>query len=295
MFFASSIGSGEYPFYWSSTTHREGPPTSQGGDYAAYVCFGRGAGWMPQPPNSQNYVLLDVHGAGAQRSDPKAGDPANYPYGHGPQGDVIRIYNYVRLVRGGNMYVPVELSSLRATALPDEQAVLLEWSTESETQNLGFYVQRRTGDGQEWTDVPGSFTPGYGTTTETRNYTYLDAPPHYGSWEYRLRQVDTDGTQEFSRSVSVLLSAVPVAMNVAASPNPASNSATLWFSLPEDAAVTLSVTDLLGRDVLRCCDAEYRSAGTHTLPVSMQHLPRGMYLLRLSTSESVATARLLLQ
>ena len=42
---------------------------------------------------------LDVHGAGAQRSDPKVGDPADYPTGHGPQGDAIRIYNMVRLVR----------------------------------------------------------------------------------------------------------------------------------------------------------------------------------------------------
>jgi len=42
---------------------------------------------------------LDVHGAGAQRSDPKIGNPADYPQGHGPQGDAIRIYNYVRLVR----------------------------------------------------------------------------------------------------------------------------------------------------------------------------------------------------
>jgi hypothetical protein len=37
--------------------------------------------------------------AGAQRSDPKTGDPALFPHGHGPQGDVIRIYNFVRLVR----------------------------------------------------------------------------------------------------------------------------------------------------------------------------------------------------
>ena len=46
-----------------------------------------------------NYILMDVHGAGAQRSDPKAGNPADFPKGRGPQGDVIRIYNYVRLVR----------------------------------------------------------------------------------------------------------------------------------------------------------------------------------------------------
>jgi hypothetical protein len=43
--------------------------------------------------------LVDVHGAGAQRSDPKAGDPKMFPHGHGPQGDVVRIKNFVRLVR----------------------------------------------------------------------------------------------------------------------------------------------------------------------------------------------------
>ena len=41
----------------------------------------------------------DVHGAGAQRSDPKSGDPAGFPTGNGPQGDAIRIYNHARLVR----------------------------------------------------------------------------------------------------------------------------------------------------------------------------------------------------
>jgi hypothetical protein len=43
----------------------------------------------------------DVHGAGAQRSDPKSGDSADWPTGNGPQGDAIRIYNMVRLVRDG--------------------------------------------------------------------------------------------------------------------------------------------------------------------------------------------------
>ena len=64
------------------------------------------AGWSslmqaPQGPAGSVPLLVDVHGAGAQRSDPKAGDPAMFPHGRGPQGDVIRIYNFVRLVRGG--------------------------------------------------------------------------------------------------------------------------------------------------------------------------------------------------
>ncbi|MBN1350711.1 DUF1566 domain-containing protein [candidate division KSB1 bacterium] len=88
-------GGTNYPFYWSGTTHAN----MQNGGSAAYVAFGEGLGWMEMPPNSRSYNLQDVHGAGCQRSDPKTGDPADYPYGHGPQGDVIRIYNYVRLVR----------------------------------------------------------------------------------------------------------------------------------------------------------------------------------------------------
>jgi hypothetical protein len=101
IFSTSSIvdegGGTNYPFYWSGTTHVNW--TEQPGRWGAYVCFGEALGWM-QPPPGGDYVLMDVHGAGSQRSDPKSGDPADYPYGHGPQGDVVRIDNHVRCVRG---------------------------------------------------------------------------------------------------------------------------------------------------------------------------------------------------
>jgi hypothetical protein len=87
-------GEKDYPFYWASTTHLD----NMGG---VYVAFGRALGWMEMPRGSGQYKLLDVHGAGAQRSDPKSGSAAAYPRGKGPQGDVIRIDNFVRLVRGG--------------------------------------------------------------------------------------------------------------------------------------------------------------------------------------------------
>ncbi len=87
-------GQNDYPFFWSSTTHAN--YTSSPGTAAAYVAFGRAMGYM-------NGAWLDVHGAGAQRSDPKLGDPDDYPEGRGPQGDAIRIYNYVRLVRDAGL------------------------------------------------------------------------------------------------------------------------------------------------------------------------------------------------
>ena len=100
IFQTTQLGDGDYPFFWASTTHLDGPPDQQG-NTAVYVCFGRSTGWMQFPPGRGPYRLLDVHGAGAQRSDPKSGDPAAFPQGRGPQGDVVRINNFVRCVRDG--------------------------------------------------------------------------------------------------------------------------------------------------------------------------------------------------
>jgi hypothetical protein len=119
----NEVGQVDYPFYWSGTTHGG----FMRGSAAMYVAFGRASGWLSPrgpgggpggrsggfdapgpggpPPRQErsgsagDYHYTDVHGAGAQRSDPKAGDPAMFPHGRGPQGDVIRIYNFVRLVR----------------------------------------------------------------------------------------------------------------------------------------------------------------------------------------------------
>jgi hypothetical protein len=102
-------GAPNFGYYWSNTTHLDGINL---GTYASYVAFGRAQGFMEQPPESGNFQLLDVHGAGAQRSDPKVGDPDDYPNGHGPQGDVIGIYNLVRCVRGGVVFQNVTPTSV---------------------------------------------------------------------------------------------------------------------------------------------------------------------------------------
>lgn len=86
-------------YYWSSTTVLDGP-TDVMYSRAAYIAFGRALGWMEMPPGSGVRRLIDVHGAGSQRADPKDGDPAVYPQGFGPQGDEVRILNAVRCVRG---------------------------------------------------------------------------------------------------------------------------------------------------------------------------------------------------
>ncbi|MES9969578.1 MAG: DUF1566 domain-containing protein [Candidatus Thiodiazotropha sp.] len=69
-------------WFWSSTTHGENPAM------ASYICFG--------PCTSVDGK--DVHGAGAQRSDPKTGNPSRWR-ARGGQRDETRIFNYARCVR----------------------------------------------------------------------------------------------------------------------------------------------------------------------------------------------------
>jgi len=101
-------GQEDYPYYWSSSTHAGYSATGTGGTDADYIAFGRALGWPTTNPK-----WVDVHGAGAQRSDPKVGPPFTHQvvhtvvvnsvtytgYSWGPQGDAIRGLNYVRPVR----------------------------------------------------------------------------------------------------------------------------------------------------------------------------------------------------
>ncbi|MHC4202098.1 MAG: Lcl C-terminal domain-containing protein, partial [Planctomycetota bacterium] len=78
-------------WFWSSTTHLENRA-------GYYVCFGQAfSAWKWRGKE------MNAHGAGAVRSDPKSGDPRRWPDGRGPQGDEVRIRNYVRCVRGGDV------------------------------------------------------------------------------------------------------------------------------------------------------------------------------------------------
>jgi hypothetical protein len=92
----NEAGQADYPYYWTNTTHAMGTNTSEGGNDAAYICFGWAMGYSDLFTIGKN-EWADVHGAGAQRSEPKSGVPSST--GFGPQGDAERILNYVRLVR----------------------------------------------------------------------------------------------------------------------------------------------------------------------------------------------------
>ena len=147
-------GETDYPYYWSGTTHIGYGDVP--GANAVYLAFGRATGYM-------NGAWLDVHGAGAQRSDPKSGDPADYPTGHGPQGDAIRIYNQVRLVRDADTTASqCAVYDAPTVTLPCVEVAGSLYSasmTRSSTSPLRFTVE--TGDLQTISDSAGADCAGY--------------------------------------------------------------------------------------------------------------------------------------
>ncbi|MBI4829971.1 MAG: DUF1566 domain-containing protein [Candidatus Lindowbacteria bacterium] len=100
----------DYPYFWTGTTH----VSSDGlGARAVYVAFGRGLGEI-------HGEIVDIHGAGCQRSDPKFGEEEDFPAsGFGPQGDVRCVFNYVRCVRGAES----ELARINLTSPADGSAL----------------------------------------------------------------------------------------------------------------------------------------------------------------------------
>jgi hypothetical protein len=184
--------------------------------------------------------------------------------------------------------LPVELASFTATTSSD--AVTLAWSTASETNNAGFDIERST-DGETFAAL--GFEPGFGTTTETQTYRFTDRdPPFARTVHYRLKQVDLDGTTEYSEPVTVHFT--PQALELLPNaPNPFAASTRLRYALPEDARVNLNVYDLLGRRVATLVDTE-QPAGRYTVMLDGADLTSGTYFVRLRAGTQVRTQRVVM-
>ena len=94
--------------------------------------------------------------------------------------------------------LPVELLSF--SAKKEDTATILEWSTASEINNEKFIIERA--DHTYYFESIGE-TPGAGNSEAILNYQFIDRTPHTGINYYRLKQVDFDGSHEYSNVVYV--------------------------------------------------------------------------------------------
>jgi len=177
----------------------------------------------------------------------------------------------------GDDNVPVEFTSFTATGNVD--VVNLQWITASETNNQGFEVQRSNGSDFETI----AFVEGFGTTTESQVYTYSDKSVEVGSYTYRLKQIDFDGTSSYSNEIEVDVPAPSVFALDQNYPNPFNPSTQIAFRLAVDSKVSLKVFDVLGQEVATLVNTNL-VAGAQTVNFDASALNSGVYLYRIEAA-----------
>jgi len=175
--------------------------------------------------------------------------------------------------------VPVEFTSF--SSVVDGNNVILNWSTATELNNLGFEVQRSTA-GNEFATV--GFVNGHGTTTEAKDYRFVDANLTAGNYTYRLKQVDFNGTFSYSDEVNADVTA-PVQFELSQNyPNPFNPGTTIKFSIPQSSNVTLKIFNTLGQEVSTVLN-QNMEAGIHTIDFNASELNSGVYFYRLDAGQ----------
>ncbi|QQS36377.1 MAG: T9SS type A sorting domain-containing protein [Ignavibacteriales bacterium] len=203
-----------------------------------------------------------------------------------------------------NSGLPVEILSFNAEATG--KGNILFWITATETNNRGFDVEKRiVGSRQyllgndDWRSI--GFVEGKGTTTEAQSYSYIDEKVIAGKYQYRLKQIDFDGSYEYSNVVEVEVNLITEFVLEQNYPNPFNPTTKIGFSIPtvtlrqaqSDTRVTLKVFDVLGNEVATLVD-EYREAGKYEIEFDAGNLSSGVYYYQLKAGSFTQIRKMIL-
>jgi hypothetical protein len=189
---------------------------------------------------------------------------------------------------------PVELSSF--TAVVSDQAVLLNWTTASELNNQGFDIERSTST-QNWAKI--GYVPGFGTTTERRAYSFVDKNVSTGHYNYRLKQIDFDGTFAYSDEVGIEVDFTPSKYELFQNyPNPFNPTTTIQFQVPEAGNVSIVIYDMLGQ-VVKELFVDNVQAGNYSVDWNGVNnaglkMSSGSYIYRMTAGEFVQSKEMIL-
>jgi len=189
--------------------------------------------------------------------------------------------------------VPVELSSFTAVGM--KNGIQLRWETATETNNLGFDIERSS-NGKEFQKI--GFVGGNGTTSQKSFYSFVDQSAVSAKQYYRLKQIDLDGAFKYSSTVEVDLT-IPETFNLSQNyPNPFNPTTTLSFGLPVESEISLAIYNSVGELVKVAAKGIYQ-AGNHSINFNASDLTSGIYYYSLKAvgtngNEFVKTAKMLL-
>lgn len=178
------------------------------------------------------------------------------------------------------VFVPVELTSFTAASVSN--GIELTWSTASEKNNRIFEIERKDASTQ-FTSI--GFVNGKGTTSENNTYKFVDQNVKTGeAYSYRLKQIDYDGTVNYSDVVNVN-SVLPFEYALSQNyPNPFNPTSKVEFSLPVKSNISLQVYNLLGQVVMTLANGEFE-AGVHSFNINASNLSSGVYMYTLNAKD----------
>jgi len=192
--------------------------------------------------------------------------------------------------------VPVELTSFNAFLA--DGAVHLEWRTATESNNYGFFVQKKKETAGEFQRI--GFVAGNGTTASPHAYGFVDQSVGAGAWTYRLEQQDFNGQVSYSPEVMVAVTAPERFALHQNYPNPFNAVTTIRYEVPAgDHAVRLIVYDVLGHAVRTLVNSEHLSAGVYQVvwdgaDESHRHVPSGVYFCQLKTGFEILVRKMVI-
>jgi hypothetical protein len=183
--------------------------------------------------------------------------------------------------------IPVELVSFSASIVQGD--VILKWETATEINNQGFEIERNFNG--EFTNI--GFIRGAGTTTEKQSYTFTDKQVTSGSYTYRLKQIDFDGSYSYSNSIEVDVT-TPLTFNLSQNyPNPFNPNTKINYSVPFDSKVTISVYSVTGELVMELVNDNV-SSGSYSVDFDGSNLASGMYIYKMTAGNFTQTNKMML-
>jgi hypothetical protein len=184
--------------------------------------------------------------------------------------------------------VPVELVSFSAELNMD--IVLLHWITATEKNNGGFEIEKKQ-DKSGWEKI--GFVEGHGTTTEPNSYSFTDKNISTGIYLYRLKQIDYNGSFEYSLEVKVEVGAPQEFSLEQNYPNPFNPSTKIQYSVPQTSQVQIKVFDVIGNEIETLVNEE-KPLGTYEITWYAENLPSGVYFYQLKAREFIQTKKMIL-
>ena len=183
--------------------------------------------------------------------------------------------------------VPVEFISF--TSSIDKNNVTLNWITATETNNMGFEVERKqvfsslsSVHNENWVRI--SFINGSGTTTKSKTYSFVDNNPSLGKYQYRLKQIDFNGSIEYSNIIDVEIASPDIFTLEQNYPNPFNPTTVIRYTIPNvistearNLKVEITVYDVLGNEVATLVNEE-KPSGIYEVEFNASYLSSGVYL-----------------